>query len=86
LQARAVGPLTAGAAEEQRRQGVVFAHRLKHSGEKALGLLNFTDLLLSASRLVRDDLQVREALQHKYRFLFVDEFQDTDPMILIDGG
>jgi len=45
-------------------------------------LLNFTDLLLSASRLLREDFAVREALQRKYRFLFVDEFQDTDPMQL----
>jgi ATP-dependent helicase/nuclease subunit A len=45
-------------------------------------LLNFTDLLLFASRLLRENLQVREALQQKYRFLFVDEFQDTDPLQL----
>ena len=45
-------------------------------------LLNFTDLLLSASRLLREDFAVREELQRKYRFLFVDEFQDTDPMQL----
>src|SRR5262249_50973373 len=45
-------------------------------------LLNFTDLLLYASRLVRENPAVREALQQKYRFLFVDEFQDTDPMQL----
>jgi ATP-dependent helicase/nuclease subunit A len=45
-------------------------------------LLNFTDLLLFASRLVRENVYVREALQQKYRFLFVDEFQDTDPMQL----
>ena len=45
-------------------------------------LINFTDLLLFASRLVREDLTVRAALQQKYRFLFVDEFQDTDPLQL----
>ena len=56
-----------GVAAKQRRQAA---------------LLNFTDLLLYASRLVREDLRVREALQQKYRFLFVDEFQDTDPMQL----
>ncbi len=45
-------------------------------------LINFTDLLLFASRMVREDLTVRAALQKKYRFLFVDEFQDTDPLQL----
>ena len=43
-------------------------------------LLNFTDLLLYSSRVVRENTQVRQALQRKYRRIFVDEFQDTDPM------
>jgi len=43
-------------------------------------LLNFADLLFFAARLVREQRAVREALQRKYRRIFVDEFQDTDPM------
>ena len=43
-------------------------------------LLNFADLLFLAARLVRENQVVRDALQRKYRHLFVDEFQDTDPM------
>jgi ATP-dependent helicase/nuclease subunit A len=42
--------------------------------------LNYGDLLQYAATLLRDNLQVREALQRKYRWLFVDEFQDTDPI------
>ncbi len=42
--------------------------------------LNYGDLLQYAATLLRDNLEVRDALQRKYRWLFVDEFQDTDPI------
>jgi len=42
--------------------------------------LNYNDLLQYAATLLRDNLEVRAALQNKYRWLFVDEFQDTDPI------
>jgi len=42
--------------------------------------LNYGDLLQVAARLLRDNLPVRAALQRKYRWLFVDEFQDTNPL------
>src|SRR6185503_11620442 len=42
--------------------------------------LNYTDLLLKSAKLLRERVDVRTALQAKYRWLFVDEFQDTDPV------
>ena len=42
--------------------------------------LNYNDLLQYAAALLRDNLEVRTTLQDKYRWLFVDEFQDTDPI------
>ena len=42
--------------------------------------LNYGDLLQCAARVLRENAQVRRALQRKYRWLFVDEFQDTDPI------
>ncbi len=44
------------------------------------GKLTFQDLLLRAKDLLRDNPSVREHLQSRYRALFVDEFQDTDPV------
>lgn len=44
------------------------------------GKLDFTDLLLRVRNLVRDDPMVRRYLQKRYTHLFVDEFQDTDPL------
>jgi len=42
--------------------------------------LNYGDLLNLAAKVLRENAQVRRALQQKYRHLFVDEFQDTDPV------
>ena len=42
--------------------------------------LSFNDLLLLTARVLRENDEVREALRRKYRYLFVDEFQDTDPI------
>jgi ATP-dependent helicase/nuclease subunit A len=42
--------------------------------------LNYNDLLFKAAKLLRERADVRRALQAKFRWLFVDEFQDTDPV------
>lgn len=44
------------------------------------GCLDFLDLLLKARELVRDNAQVRKDLQERFTHIFVDEFQDTDPL------
>jgi ATP-dependent exoDNAse (exonuclease V) beta subunit len=44
------------------------------------GALDFLDLLLGARNLVRDKPQVREGFQKRFKRIFVDEFQDTDPL------
>jgi ATP-dependent exoDNAse (exonuclease V) beta subunit len=50
--------------------------RLKSSA----GKLDFLDLLLRTRDLVRDHAEVRADLQRRFTHVFVDEFQDTDPM------
>jgi ATP-dependent helicase/nuclease subunit A len=42
--------------------------------------LNYNDLLFKSAKLLRERPDVRQALQTKFRWLFVDEFQDTDPV------
>ncbi len=44
------------------------------------GVLDFLDLLLVARDLVRDNADVRVDLQHRFTHIFIDEFQDTDPL------
>ena len=54
-------------------------------------LLDFDDLLLKTRDLLRDNAEVRRTLQERFRFILVDEFQDTDPVqteivLLLDEG
>src|SRR5262249_29753848 len=44
------------------------------------GALDFLDLLLCARDLVRDNDDVRRDFQGRFKRIFVDEFQDTDPL------
>jgi ATP-dependent exoDNAse (exonuclease V) beta subunit/RecB family exonuclease len=46
----------------------------------SLGRLSFSDLLVTAAKLLREKPEVRCDFARRYRFLFVDEFQDTDPI------
>jgi len=48
--------------------------------KRASGGLDFMDLLLKARALVRDHTAVRQHLQRRFTHIFVDEFQDTDPL------
>jgi len=61
--------------------------KLKHSA----GKLDFADLLLKARNLIRDNTKVRIFLRSRFLRIFVDEFQDTDPLqaeilLLLAGG
>lgn len=44
------------------------------------GILTFDDLIVKTRNLLRDHLDVRRLLKEKYDALFIDEFQDTDPV------
>jgi len=52
-----------------------YQNRKLHSGK-----LDFVDLLLLARDLVRDKPDVRRYLQTRFSHIFIDEFQDTDPL------
>jgi ATP-dependent helicase/nuclease subunit A len=47
---------------------------------RRLNSLNYGDLLNLAARVLRENVPVRRALQEKFKYLLVDEFQDTDPV------
>ena len=51
-----------------------------HELRRRVSMLNFQDLLLKTSCLLRDYPEVRQYFQQKYKCLLVDEFQDTDPI------
>jgi len=43
-------------------------------------LLDFNDLLMIARSMLKEHPQVRKYFRDRYKFLLVDEFQDTDPL------
>lgn len=58
------------------KPAVAYYHELKDK----YSILNFQDLLLKSANLLRENPDVRQHFQEKYRTLLVDEFQDTDPI------
>ena len=44
------------------------------------GVLDFQDLLILSRNLLRDNKEVRAYFQKNFRYILVDEFQDTDPL------
>jgi ATP-dependent exoDNAse (exonuclease V) beta subunit len=62
-------------------QPELFAAIERYEHEKAQqGALDFLDLLLRARDLIRDSDEVRADFQQRFSHVFVDEFQDTDPL------
>jgi ATP-dependent helicase/nuclease subunit A len=61
---------------EELRGAVEGYERLKHRA----GALDFVDLLLRARGLLAGHTRVRRAFQSRFTHIFVDEFQDTDPL------
>ena len=60
-----------------------FAERAARAYEeerRRAGLATFNDLLIDAARLLRGSASARRDLAGRYRYLLVDEFQDTDPI------
>ncbi len=54
---------------------VYLAYEKRCAGE---GLVDFEEMLLSAHNLLKDHEAVRRGYQARFRFVLVDEFQDTD--------
>ena len=62
-------------------QQELFSAVTKYETLKArAGALDFLDLLLKARDLLTTDASVRRGFQDRFTHIFVDEFQDTDPL------
>jgi ATP-dependent exoDNAse (exonuclease V) beta subunit len=72
----AAGKDLAPLLREEMRPVIKYYEELKQRA----GALDFLDLLLVARDLVRDNADVRADLQHRFTHIFIDEFQDTDPL------
>jgi ATP-dependent helicase/nuclease subunit A len=56
------------------------AYRAYDERKRGHGVVDFQDLLVLARDLMRDQPEIRARLQERYRFLLIDELQDTDPV------
>lgn len=74
--ARAADADLAGLLQGELFQVVERYERLK----QRLGRLDFVDLLIKTRNLIRDSVAVRTDFQQRLTHIFVDEFQDTDPL------
>ena len=59
---------------DRARAALAFYEKSKGSG------LDFMDLLLRANGLLARNREVAASLSERFRYIFVDEFQDTDPL------
>lgn len=55
-------------------------YQLYHDELRAMNAMDFDDLLLKAVELLEDHEDVRLSVQEKYRYVMVDEFQDTNAL------
>ena len=74
-----IGPeqATAGARSE-RDQIFSKCYQLYEQHLRACNVLDFDDLILKPTILLRDNAEVRERWQQRIRYLLVDEYQDTN--------
>lgn len=85
-----IAQLIAALKAFQRRSGAQLASLLQHElsvlvedyqeEKKSLGVVDFLDLLIGARDLLGGDRAVRAEVQQRFSHIFVDEFQDTDPL------
>jgi len=80
-----------GAADAALRQWQAYRYRIvlefvqgaaaAYADERRrLGVVTFNDLLMETAGLLRNSPSARRDLARRYRYLLVDEFQDTDPI------
>jgi DNA helicase-2/ATP-dependent DNA helicase PcrA len=72
----AAAALAEGAARQAELAGAYAAYQALLAGA---GTIDHGDQLALALRLLREHPSVRQAVQRRYRYLLVDEFQDTNP-------
>mgnify|MGYP001263573584 CR=1 FL=1 len=67
-----------GTAQFPYQQAIAKVYRRYEEMRKAAGALDFDDLLIETVRLMRDHREVRAKWQDKFRYILIDEYQDTN--------
>lgn len=65
---------------DERRASIARVYKLYEERLHANNALDFDDLLIKAVRLLRKDAEVREKYNNRFRYILVDEYQDTNSL------
>lgn len=65
---------------DERRASIARVYKLYEERLHANNALDFDDLLIKAVRLLRKVAEVREKYNNKFRYILVDEYQDTNSL------
>ncbi|KGA22745.1 DNA helicase Rep [Pectobacterium brasiliense] len=68
----------AATARSERDRLFVHCYSLYHDHLRACNVLDFDDLILLPTLLLKQNVEVRERWQNRLRYLLVDEYQDTN--------
>ncbi|MCL6379303.1 ATP-dependent DNA helicase Rep [Pectobacterium brasiliense] len=68
----------AATARSERDKLFVHCYSLYHDHLRACNVLDFDDLILLPTLLLKQNVEVRERWQNRLRYLLVDEYQDTN--------
>ncbi|KFX01413.1 ATP-dependent DNA helicase Rep [Pectobacterium betavasculorum] len=71
-------PGAAATARSERDKLFVHCYSLYHEHLRACNVLDFDDLILLPTLLLKQNAEVRERWQNRLRYLLVDEYQDTN--------
>jgi DNA helicase-2/ATP-dependent DNA helicase PcrA len=66
--------------QDERRAMMAKAYEMYEARLHANNALDFDDLLIKTVRLLRDVAEVREKYNNKFRYILVDEYQDTNSL------
>ncbi len=67
-----------GPGAEQRREAIARVYRSYEHRKTAANALDFDDLLIKTVQLLRREQDVRDVYNDRFRFVMVDEYQDTN--------
>ena len=65
---------------DERRAAIARVYKLYEERLHANNALDFDDLMIKAVRLLRDVPEVREKYNNKFKYILVDEYQDTNSL------
>src|SRR5215207_3614734 len=65
---------------DERRAAMGAVYKIYEDRLHANNALDFDDLLIKAVRLLRDVAEIREKYNNKFRYILVDEYQDTNSL------